>query len=178
MDGNTLVAIGSVMVALLTAVAAAVMTYVRFKHTAQQELDREKVSRHERLIDRQEAQIKRMEEGQKQMQQTIMTMLDENASCHAERAEDRVWMQRFRDLAVSQVVMLRKAGHEVEDVPPLPPRKADSTPALEYAARSTEMNRRLSNELRPPDPLCKRRPDPDPDPNPDPNPDATEGGQI
>jgi gas vesicle protein len=152
MDGNLFVTIGSVTVAVIGAVATAIMTYLTWSHKSRQEKVKADTDRHEALIDRQEKQIVRMQSVQDQQQRTIMSLQDEHSECQAELERNWAWMERFRDLACSLVSTLRKSGHECDDVPPLPARRENRAAALEYQARSTEQNRRLANELRPPTP--------------------------
>jgi predicted RNase H-like nuclease (RuvC/YqgF family) len=152
MEGGWWVAIGSVIATAVAAVGGVLINWLRERARTEQERLKSTADRHEVLIDRQEKQIARMQSMMDELYRSNNELRDEHATCQAEQESLWVWLQTFHRTACSLARTARAAGHDVDEIPPLPERRESRVAQLEFEARRMEQNRRLANELRPPPP--------------------------
>jgi len=142
-DAPQWLALGSLLGSLATGVISGlVMAFTAF-FRVRRERQAQKFSEQEKILDRQEKQIARLEAQAQEQQQVIGHIHGLHAECRAESAQLRLYLGLLLDCARRQYAAMQKAGI-ASDPPPEVPEALKARPDdADFLAKTTAQNTRL-----------------------------------
>jgi hypothetical protein len=127
---------------LVTSVITAVILLLNARHKINQEKEAAAVGQYMEIVNRQEEQIKRLSLHTAEQQCAITSLYEDHAECQGRLEGIYTWMTLFHTMAERMARICKADGHDLGEVPPMPPRPPyrEAKARAETVARETAHN--------------------------------------